>query len=366
MTMKNKFIISSEDLDKRLDKFLVEKFPEVSRSQIQKIIECGEILVNEKKVSKHYFLEEGNEVKILNVSENDVNNAAFVVEKVVPARTRQSLFDTDEASFSVEVIANPSVQFRIIFETPDYIIIEKPAGLVVHQAEGHPGPDTLVNGLIARWPEIINVGNVFPSSPSLPAGQAGLQQTSKPFSAETSNMRPGIVHRIDKDVSGVMIVARTNEMYEHLKKQFQERTIEKIYITLVHGKIHKEEDEIHFDIGRSKSDSRKMGAKPVGAQNNTREAITYFEVMKYFQRYTLLKVQIKTGRTHQIRVHLNAYGYPVVGDKLYRPKSLKTRINLGRMFLHAYKLGFYELNGKWVEYKSDLPRELEEFLRTLS
>ncbi len=332
--MKNNFSISSEDFGKRLDKFLVEQFPEVSRTQIQKLIEGEKILVNEKKVAKHYFLEKGDEVN-------------FMVDIDESVGTRHVA--------SLQVEPNSSVPFSVLFESHHYIIVEKPSGVVVHQAPTHPEPDTLVNGLVAKYPEIVSVG-VEPVRP-------------------TQNFRPGIVHRLDKDVSGIMVVARTNEMFLHLKKQFEERLVKKIYIALVHGKIEKEEDEICFDIGRSKQDKRKMAGRPPLASpplkggdrvGVAREAITYFEVLKHFERYTLLKVQIKTGRTHQIRVHLNAYTHPVVGDNVYRPKSLKTSVNLGRLFLHAHELGFYGLEGNWMEYKSELPKELSEFLQTLS
>ena len=312
--MNKTYKIKDKDAGRRLDKFLVEKQPKISRSQIQKIIESGQVLVNGKAIKKHHWLDEGDKV----VFPRGIGAPA--TEKIV-------------------AVPNASVGFRVVKEEKDYVVIEKPAGVIVHQSHGHPEPDTLANGLLARYPEVASVGDVD---------------------------RPGIVHRLDKDVSGLMVVARTPEMFGHLKEQFRNRTVKKKYLALVHGAPQKTDGIIDLPISRSYSDRKKMGAKAAGADAEGKEAITHFEVLQKFERYALLGVEIKTGRTHQIRVHLNAYSCPVLGDKTYRPRNLKTSVNLGRLFLHAHFLGFADLGGNWQEFEAPLPDPLQKFLKTLA
>ena len=211
---------------------------------------------------------------------------------------------------------------------------------MTHNSKHNQEDESLADLVLKKYPEIDGVGE--------------------------GEMRAGIVHRLDKNVSGLIVVARTQVMFDALKKQFQERVIEKVYTALVYGKIEKEYDSIAFPIERS-TKGYKMAAKPMGTEltGGVREALSEFEVIRRFINYTLVSVRIKTGRTHQIRCHLTAYGCPIVGDDVY--STAKTRIankklSLGRVFLHSTKLGFRDLDGEKVELESKLPLELEDLL----
>jgi 23S rRNA pseudouridine1911/1915/1917 synthase len=244
----------------------------------------------------------------------------------------------------------------IIFENDDYIVINKPAGLIVH---GGPGIDeeVLTDWLRKYYPEIENIGD--------------------------DPLRPGIVHRLDKEASGLMIIAKNKKSFDHFKKLFKNRRITKKYLALAHGQISKEEDLIAFPIKRSK-DGYRMAALPVSsetisdknkpnnrdrgtirAQEESKEAITEFSVLKRYINYTLLEVKIKTGRTHQIRVHLYAYGHPLLGDPLYHTKKTKVKnqkVNLNRIFLVANEIAFKDLNGEKQSFLVELPSDLKLFL----
>jgi 23S rRNA pseudouridine1911/1915/1917 synthase len=236
------------------------------------------------------------------------------------------------------------MKYELIKSTPEYLVINKPAGLLAHS-----GPkldeESLADLLRRDYPEIAKVGD-------------------DPY-------RPGLVHRLDKLASGLMVVARTPEAFEHLKTQFQNRDIMKNYTALCYGNVTADTGEINFPIQR-KSEGFKMAALPLlvkGEPNpDGRRAETEFTAVKRFVNYTLLKVRIKTGRTHQIRVHFAAYGYPLVGDDLYG--TAKTRIKnkklaLTRIFLVANELEFTDLTGAKQNFKIDLPEELAEFLNSI-
>lgn len=230
------------------------------------------------------------------------------------------------------------LQPKVISETPDYIILDKPSGLLVHESEHHPGSDTLVGWLLEHYPDVKGVGE-----------EAG---------------RPGIVHRLDKDVSGVMVIARTQLMYGHLKKQFQNHEVQKTYLALVHGVPGKPDGTISFPLGRSRRNAGRMASQPK-ATDKTRDAITHFAVKEQFTHLTLLEVTIETGRTNQIRAHLLAYGLPVVGDSVYASKSVKQKVALDRPFLHSWKLGFTDLDQRHQEFETSLPPELQAALAKL-
>lgn len=227
-----------------------------------------------------------------------------------------------------------SKEIKIIFEDDNLLVIEKPAGLEV-AAEIKKDEPTLVDWLVAKYPSIAKVG--------------------------PDPARPGIVHRLDKNASGLLVVAKNEAAFENLTRQFKGRTIKKEYTVLVHGEVTQDEGTIEFPLARAKSG--RFAALPIGSLEG-RMAITEYEVMRRFKNFTLLKARIKTGRTHQIRVHLFALGYPVVGDKLYRLRKNKEPL-LPRLFLHASKIGFNNLDGKWQEFESDLPRDLKDFLNSL-
>lgn len=305
--------ITEKEKDWRLDKFLVLKFPRLSRAFIQKTIINGQVLVNDKKISKHRFLKINDKITIN--------------------------FDPQEVQQKKQINLEPNkaIKLAIVFEDANYLVVDKPANLIIHPSEIHPEADTLINGLLAYLPEINNIGE--------------------------DKTRPGIVHRLDKEVSGLMVIAKTQEAYLDLKKQFQQRKIYKEYLALVHGIPAHKQYTIDFNIERSKTDGRKMAAKP---DSSGKAASTEYEVVKEFSNYALLKVIIHTGRTHQIRVHLNALGYPIVGDTIYYPKSLRTNIKLNRIFLHSHILKFKNLAGVILSYQRDLPKELKDLLAGLS
>lgn len=255
-------------------------------------------------------------------------------------------------------ITTPQGEIKILYENENLLVIDKPSGLVVHEGDTTTEP-TLADYLLKSYPEIAGVGEDI--------------------------LRPGIVHRLDREASGLMIIARNKPAYEHLKKQFKKRTIKKEYIALVFGKVAKDEGKILFPIVRSRA-GFKMAALPMSADKieetkkgrlsnrdkgvieayeKSREAITEFEVTKKWNHLSLLSVRIKTGRTHQIRVHFAAYGHPLVGDDIYgtpKTKARNKKINLGRIFLHAHRLSFTDLNKEKVEFTSELPGNLSTYL----
>jgi 23S rRNA pseudouridine1911/1915/1917 synthase len=231
------------------------------------------------------------------------------------------------------ISANALVHLPILAETADYIVINKPSGVVVHQAQQHPEPDTVVNGLLALYPELATVGD--------------------------DATRPGIVQRLDQDVSGVMVIARTQVMFEHLKLQFQQHLVSKHYLALVHGKMTRPDGEINFPIARSAKDFTKMAARP---DETGKQAVTRYTVLHQYQQYAYLDVEILTGRTHQIRVHLNAINHPLVGEQVYKPKKLVSRLQPGRPFLHAAQLSFALPDGSLVGFQAPLPDSLQAIL----
>ncbi|HLH73227.1 MAG TPA: RluA family pseudouridine synthase, partial [Chloroflexota bacterium] len=218
----------------------------------------------------------------------------------------------------------------VVFENPDVLVVNKPAGLVVHPAPGHAA-DTLANALMARYPGLA-VGNA---------------------------LRPGIVHRLDQGTSGLMVVALTDRAYQSLIDQMKRHLVQKEYLALAHGSIGPERGVIEAPIGRAPCNPLKMGVVEGG-----REARTGFQVVKRFPGYTLLRLKLETGRTHQIRVHLAAIGHPIVGDVVYGPKT--PAFNLKRPFLHAWYLGF-QLPGQEACFVgwAKLPEELEAVLERL-
>lgn len=306
----------------RLDIFVAHAM-EIPRVTAQKLVKAGAVEVDDVVVKKASLaLRPGMRIDVKSL---DVSSVAS--SPVLEKKTKRLIPE-------------------IIIETDDYVVINKPAWLLVHPTTKKE-TDTLADWLRERYPDIAGVGE----DPD----------------------RPGIVHRLDKEASGVMVVARTQPMFDHLKKAFQARTVEKHYSVLVHGKVAKDHGVIDFPIGRS-SEGR-MAARPVGdgiaivdEESAGKPAITEFLVEKRFARFTLLDVRIHTGRTHQIRVHMYAYTHPVVGDTLYLNKKLplKRDRKLGRLFLHARSLSFPTLAGDSVSYTVPLPKALQDFLADLN
>lgn len=244
---------------------------------------------------------------------------------------------------------------NIIYENDDYLIVNKPAGLITHQSHDET-EESLADIIVANYPEIKNVGE--------------------------DKKRPGIVHRLDKEVSGLLIIARNQKSFKYFKKQFQKRIIEKEYQAIIYGAPAKDEARISFPIIRAKS-GHKMAALPLTsginkakisnreqgnekARLNSREAITDFKVEKKWPHISLLNIKILTGRTHQIRVHLAAYGHPILGDNLYgTSKTIRRneKLSLNRIFLFAKRLSFIDINGDKKEFIIEAPLEMISFLK---
>jgi len=284
--------------EERLDGYLAAKL-EISRSKIKKAIKEGKILVNGKEVKPSHILKPGEKITV------EIEEEPFIPE---PA----------------------DVSFRIIYEDSSILAVDKPSGLIVHPAEGIKEP-TLVNGLIKIRPEIAGVG---------------------------SSRRPGIVHRLDKETSGIMLVAKTEEAYQKLQRQFASREVHKSYIAIVEGSTPKTGD-IPLSIGR---DPHHRGKFSVGAYS-TREALTIFRKVGELNGFSVLLVCPFTGRTHQIRVHLSFIGHPVVGDSLYG----KAGGPLGRLALHAFCISFiHPEKEKRMELCSEIPEEFVNFMGKLT
>lgn len=219
---------------------------------------------------------------------------------------------------------------KVIFQNREFIVIDKPAGLAVHPGVGIE-EKTLVDFLVEKFPEISNVG-------------------------DEPGIRPGIVHRLDRDTSGVMIVARNQKMFEYLKNLFKERRVEKKYIALVHEKMKEKEGEIEGEMGRSKKDFRKQSlVRGKVRVRKERYSLTIYKKLKEFDKYSLLEVYPKTGRMHQIRVHLHSIGHPIVGDKKYTFKKYK-KLQFPGMYLHSASVSFQGADGKQYFFESSLPR----------
>jgi len=351
MNSPTKFIVDPSDQGKRLDVFLSEKM-KISRSQVLKMIKGGLVSLDNKAPKKAGdMLREGSliEAKIGRVGENGLDKK----EKING--------DTIEINRKIKIVA----------ETPDYVVVEKPAGMLVHPTEAGEA-NTLVDFLIEKYPEIKKVGDF--EKPSAVFTKVATKHSSAFRRGKGVYLRPGIVHRLDKEASGLLVIARTQKMFDNLKKQFQDREIEKEYSVLVYGHIAKDHDLINFDIDRGAEG--KMVSRPkidllklknVKKIQPGKESITEFWLEKELSRFSLLRVKIHTGRTHQIRVHMFAYGHPVVGDMLYFNKKLvkKTEQKLDRIFLHAQKLCFEDLAGEKVCFESKLPKELKKYLEGL-
>jgi len=286
----------------RLDKYVSEHCLELSRTQTQKLISDGFIKVNDRVAKAGLKLNAGDRLTIS-----------------LPPAAPSSLLPE-------------AIPLNIIYEDDDLLAIDKPPGLAVHPAPGH-STHTLANAILSHLPSLPDTGDW---------------------------RRPGIVHRLDKDTSGVMLVAKNSAAHLNLTDQFKARSVVKAYLVLVKGHLTPEDGVIEAPIGR---DHRHRERMAVVAEGRGREARTQYHVVNYMGNYTLLEVRPETGRTHQIRVHLAAIGYPVVGDKVYGVKSA----HLSRQFVHASRLGFkLPSTGQYVEFTSNLPPDLAQALKDIS
>lgn len=283
----------------RLDKVLTEVFPEYSRSQIQQLLETGNILVNGAQKKGKYKVKQGDTVTL------------------------------EEPELKTLALEPENIKLDIVYEDEDVIVVNKPQGMVVHPAPGHEA-HTLVNALLYHCP----------------------------LSTINGTLRPGIVHRIDKDTSGLLMVAKNDQAHQSLAKQLKEKTNLREYLALVHGQIKEDEGTINAPLGRSPKDRKKQAVIA-----NGRPAVTHFKVLKRYQNYTLISCRLETGRTHQIRVHLKYIGHPLAGDPLYGPK--KTLKGQGQ-FLHAAKLGFtHPRTGEFLTFEAKLPEIFTKQLEDL-
>ncbi len=297
------WIIEADQVGQRLDRYLVSRLENVSRTQAQQLITSGFVLVNGHVVKPGYALRSQDKLqvtRILPVSQ--------------PTTVKPQSFPLD-----------------IIYEDAYLLVINKAAGMVVHPAPGH-ADDTLVNALLARYPELGSV---------------------------EGDMRPGIVHRLDRDTSGLLIVAKDIRTQAALIEQMRQHAVVKRYLALVEGDVSLEKGSIEAPIGRDPRHRQQMAITTV----ESRDARTHFRVLKRYARHTLLLLQLETGRTHQIRVHLQAIGHPVVGDPVYGSGHTHPGIELQRQFLHAYQLAFaHPITGEQMEFEAPLPSDLQAVL----
>lgn len=311
------FNVSFNDIGKRLDAFLSENIDGWSRSRLQRLVDGGGVLVNGKTAKSSYKLREGDEIDV-------------------------ELTDEPAAIFEPE-----NIPLNIIYEDEDLAVINKSAGMVVHPGAGISS-GTLANAIAWHFGQRIGTTR-------------GIDAASE---------RVGIVHRLDKDTSGLILVAKNEQIHEALALQFSERTVEKSYVALVHGNIQQTSGVIDRPIARDRWHRTKM---TVAA--NGRNALSIWKIRQRFEKFTLVEVEIKTGRTHQIRVHLASLNHPVVGDPTYNEgrdntiadNEIKKAVErLSRVFLHAEKLSFtHPKSGERLSFTCEMPQELTELLKFL-
>jgi 23S rRNA pseudouridine1911/1915/1917 synthase len=298
--MSRQYTLTASTPGIRLDKFLGENCPELSRTHARKLIDEGLVTVNGRAARASLKLNTGDKIDV-----------------TVPPEAPSHL-------------APEAIPLKIIYEDNDLMVIDKPAGLAVHPAPGHPA-HTLANAVAGRLPEL---------------------------AGDDESLRQGIVHRLDKDTSGLIVVAKNRVAQANLSEQFKSREVAKHYLVLVKGHLKPETGIIEANIGRDPRHRQRMAVVAKG-----RAARTEYRVLRYVGGHTLLEIKPETGRTHQIRVHLAAIGFPVAGDATYGVPSP----HLARQFLHAYKIRFkLPSTGEWVEYQSPLPEDLEKALQEIS
>lgn len=290
---------------KRLDQFLVSQPLLLSRSQVQSLIERGLVQVNSSLKRPSYKVRSGDLIKI----QLPQPQKAVLVPEEIP--------------------------LEIIYEDQDLIVINKPQGMVVHPAAGHQ-KGTLVNALLNHSSKLSKVGG---------------------------HLRPGIVHRLDKDTSGVLLVSKTDFAHQELARQLKAREIKRRYLALVHGEVREERGMIDAPLGRDPKERKKIAVLPQGTVG-AREARTHYRVRERYRGYTLLDVSLETGRTHQIRVHLSYAGYPVAGDQVYGYR--RNPLNLPGQALHAYQITFqHPSTGEVLTFEAPLPQVFADTLSRL-
>ena len=299
----NRIVVDESNSNQRLDKFLSTYFSELSRSHIAKLIDDENCLVNKKIIKSSYKLKTGD-----------------VIEINIPEAKELEIEKED-------------IPLDIVYEDSDILIINKPQGMVVHPANGHY-EHTLVNAILHHCHDLSGINGV---------------------------MRPGIVHRIDKDTSGLICVAKNDKAHLSLAEQLIDHTMSRTYIALVKGVIIENTGEINLPIGRDPHNRQKMAV----TRSNSKEAITYFKVLKRFSDHTLVECHLKTGRTHQIRVHLSYIGYPVEGDPLYSGRKYDTLYKNGQLLVAVGLRLIHPSSNKEMEFKIELPDYFKEVISQL-
>lgn len=295
------WLIELEDKGTRIDKFLAEQFSEWSRTQIQQWIKDELVLINGQTVKANYKLAENDEL----------------VLKVPP-----------EKGSDVEPEYIP---LDIVYEDSDLIIVNKPRGMVVHPAAGHYS-GTMVNALLYHCQDLSGINGV---------------------------LRPGIVHRIDKDTSGLIMAAKNDLAHQSLAQQLKDHTVHRIYVAIVHGVIPHDKGTIDAPIGRDPYDRKRMTV----TDKNSKSAVTHFAVKERFKEHTLIECKLETGRTHQIRVHMQYIGHPIVGDPFY---GLKNTLDIDGQALHAKELGFvHPRRNEYMQFDSELPEDMVKLIEQL-
>lgn len=294
--------VEAEDADKRIDTYLSEKIEGTSRSKVQKLIENGKITVNKKNIKCNYKIKANDEIRI-----------------EIPEPVRLD-------------VAPEDINIEIIYEDEDIAVVNKPQGMVVHPAAGNYS-GTLVNALLARCSSLSGINGVI---------------------------RPGIVHRIDKDTSGVLVIAKNDYAHRNLAEQIKEHSVNRIYVALVEGVIKNNSGTIDMPIGRHPVERKKMAV----VDRNGRNAVTHYRVLERYKENTLIEAKLETGRTHQIRVHMAYIGHPLVGDPVYGYKKQKYKLN--GQALHAMTLGFIHPSTKqYMEFTAPLPEYFMKLLKKI-
>lgn len=333
--MKHTWTVPETTSKKRLDVFLVDQLEAISRSQIKKLIENACVSVNGKVAAVHHFLKPGDIVEV-----NDEKREQAESEEPrkksgtegISSHARRIVSDGQRTANNDLQAAN--YELRVVAETTDWIVVYKPCGILMHPDHDHE-EGTLIDLVIRHAPKMAKVGE--------------------------DPERPGIVSRLDKDVSGLVVIAKTQAAFDHLKNQFAQHTVKKIYTALVHGEMEQEEGDIKFRIARSTSKAR-MSALPEGSEAG-QAAWTHYETLQRFRDISLLKLEIMTGRTHQIRAHLYASNHPIIGDVLYKPKSAKRNIETPRLMLQSTFLGFNDpATGERKEFELPLDEDFQKIL----
>jgi len=302
--------VEQNNIGIRIDEFLAQEFFSLSRGEIIKNIREGNILVNKGIIKPSYHLKESDEIE---------SAISFEREGIMPSN---------------------KIKLNLIYSDDNIIVINKPAGIQIHP-DSNEKSNTLVNALLARFPEIKNV-----HEESLGA-----------------YLRPGIVHRLDKETSGIVIVARNQKSFEELKNLFQNRKVRKKYVALVYGQLKDKRGIITKSIARA-GNYKKQTVAGLKTKTKIRGAVTEYKQLKRFSNYSLVEVRPLTGRMHQIRIHLFSIGHPIVGDKLYKLKSIKSNFLAKRHLLHAEQLDF-TLFGQKFSFFAPLPEDFNIFLKNI-